>query len=985
MSARSDAPPPQPSGRRCAWRRDVRVWLLLAVAAYTLVGFLVLPWVAARQIVAFVGERLGRPATLERVRCNPYTFTLSLENFRAEEPDGTPLLTFGELFIDFEISSLVRPSWTFAEIRLGAPRINFVRFASGDNNLGRALAPLVGGEAPAEAGEGEPVALWVRRLVLEGGEVDVTDLTVPTRFTTHLGPIGFEVRDFGTLPDRIAEQRFELLTESGARVEWTGTVRMNPLRSAGHVSAEGEELRLLWRYLQDRLRFEITEGTTALGLDYDLELDSPGPKLEVRNLELTVENLAVRPKGEEVEVLRLPSLAVRGGGLDLARRAAHADEVRVRGVRLDTWRDAGGTLNVLGLLQAPGAETAAPPPAEEAPSPWAFTLDRLLVEDLDLAFEDRAMSPPLRTGVEDLRLEARKISTEPGASFDVDFATAVTTGGRLSASGKVGIDPLVVDSAVEIDGLSLVPLEPLLARVARLRLESANLSADGRVRSGGDESFAFEGNVALADLSAEDTLADERFVAWKALSLSGLAVRLDARSFEVPEVRIDAPYAKVFIAKDGSTNLGGVLAPNAGREGPSEAGAGEAEKAEPFAILIGKIDIAGGSANFADLSLPLPFETGIHSLDGEVTSLRTGSPAPARVKLHGTVSRYGEARIDGRLNAFQPLQDTDLRVAFRNLEMASLTPYSVKFAGYRIDEGKLAVELHYRLKGRRLEAGNRIVMDQLTLGERVESPDAIDVPLSLAIGLLKDANGRIDLDVPVSGSLDDPRFSYGKAIRDAIKTLLVRVVKAPFGFLGSLVGAGDDSLKYVLFDPGRDELGPPEREKLAKLAEALGRRPGLVLRVRGRWAKKIDGAALRMAKVNVLVDARLAEEGETGDEARREALEEFFRDEFSPTELENLEAAHTRVVEPAIRTGGGEPEPRLDEEAYLGALTTQLARRQPLDDAELRALGDRRARAIAGALAEGGTAAERVQLAESEETKKIVDGRVRVALGLKKE
>jgi flagellar motor protein MotB len=1076
MSAEIDAPAPPARGRKRRWRRDPRVWLLVAVVAYTFLGFVVLPWVAARQIVGFVAETLGRHASLERVRFNPYTFKLHLENFSAEEPDGTALLSFGELFADLELSSLVRESLTFAEIRLSAPKVNFVRLANGDNNLSRALAPLASDEPPAEtekAEESEPFALLIRRLALEAGEMDVTDLALPTRFETHLGPISFEVRDFGTLPDRTAEQRFELVTESGARLEWTGTMGMNPLRSAGHVSAKGEKLRLLWRYLQDRLGFEITDGTTALALDYELEVESPEPRVGVRNLELTVEKLAVRPKGEEIEVFRLPSLAVKGGRFDLGRRAVHVDEVRVQGVRLDAWRDEQGALNLIRMLEpAETKPTAAPPPGgepkpraadlgteavpaeadsdgsaetsresqeeseegrreneageggDEAPAPdgmsaqdegvsdagstaaedrpapggggggnaaagvageWSLTLDRLLVEDFGLAFADRTMTPPLQSGVQDLQLEVRNVSTQPGTAFDVDLAAVITTGGRVKTTGKIGIAPLAVDAEVKVDGLSLVPVQPFLADVARLRLESANLSIDGHARSGADESFAFDGRVALTDLSTEDTLDGERFLAWKALSLSDLAVRLDGRSLAAPAVEIQAPYAKVFIAKDGSTNVGDVFASNGANEASTESAGAAAEKSEPFAVTVGKISIRDGSANFADLSLPLPFETGVHSLGGEVSSIQSGSSVPTRVKLRGTVSQYGEARIDGKLNAFEPERDADVHVVFRNLAMTSLTPYSAKFAGYRIREGKLTVELHYRLKNRKLEAGNRIIMDQLTLGDRVESPDAIDVPLGLAIALLKDSDGRIDLDLPVSGSLDDPQFSYGKAIRDTIKNLLLRAVTAPFGFLASIVGAGDDNLKYVFFEPGSATLAPPEREKLAKLAEALAKRPQLALEVRGRYAKKVDGVALRTAKVVARVEERLAGEREAGDEARREALEDLFRDEFSGTELENLKAANTRILEPVLHTGGAGAQAPLDEEAYRGALTAQLAGRQPLADADLIALADARARAIADFLAATGTAHERLQLSESGETKRGVDGRVRVALGLKKE
>lgn len=1101
----------QPKKRR-RWLslRSWRLWIILLVLFYTAAGFLLLPWIVKRELVSFVEHDLGRRASVESVRFNPFTFTFSLAGLSTTEADGTALLDLGELYVDFEASSITQPAWTFSQIRLSRPQINFARFTDGETNFGRILEALASGEEPEAEPEpaGEPVPLLIRKFNLEEGAVDVDDRGVRPAFKTRLGPASLELSDFGTLPDRSGQTRFSVVTESGASIDWTGTVSVNPLHSAGHLSAQGERLRLLWRYLQDRVGFEIADGKGTLDLDYELAMKD-AMHFSMHDLKLVVESVSIKPKGGDTEVLRLPRLTATGGRLEWPEQSAHLDEIKVTGLSLDAWRDEQGTINLLAMLEPgeqdsssppakkrPAAEAAAGPPADasaepnpaeataqaeaaadeeevappaeaaagkqepaEAPAgsdaapkadtaleteglqeekppqaepepvvadsaaapekpaaaasasddaaapksdapesrppskakrdaapPWKVGLGRLLIEDFALAFEDRNPKAPLQSGVENLRLELRDVSNEPGAQFDLDFSTDVKTGGHIACKGKLGIDPLAVDTQLEVKDLSVLPAEPFLHQVARLDLESAALSVAGEVRSGGEETLAFDGTVGLTDLSTKDTMTNERFLAWKALTLSKLAVRLDGRTIEAAQLKLDAPYARVLIAKDGSTNVAAVLrADDASAAGDSapEVEPGTPEESagsKPFVVDIRKVTVHEGSANFADLSLPLPFDTGIHSLKGQISPVRSNDNKPAKIDLHGSVGEYGEANVGGKVDLFAPESNADVVVAFRNLEMTKFTPYSAKFAGYRIEQGKLAVELEYRLENRKLQAKNKIVLDKFELGDEVESPDAIDVPLRLAVALLKDSDGRINVDVPVSGSLDDPQFAYGKAVRDAFKTMLVRAVKAPFSALGALVGAGDEHLDYVLFTPGEADIAPPEREKLSKLADALQERPKLSLDVRGRYAREVDEEGLRRAKVEAVVTERTADDA---DLTRRAALEDLFLDSFSRTELANLESANTRMVEPAIATGSSGPQPRLDEEAYLSALRAQLARRESVSEQDLVTLADARADAIVEYLTTKGIAADRILRSDSESTKKVIGGRVRLRMKLK--
>ena len=215
------------------------------------------------------------------------------------------------------------------------------------------------------------------------------------------------------------------------------------------------------------------------------------------------------------------------------------------------------------------------------------------------------------------------------------------------------------------------------------------------------------------------------------------------------------------------------------------------------------------------------------------------------MKLDGRVDEYGLAKIDGALNPFDPKANTEVKLVFRNVEMTSLTPYSARFAGYRIDSGKLSVDVQYKINDSRLVGDHRIILDKLTLGEKVESPGAMNLPLDLALALLKDADGKIDIGLPVSGDLDNPQFSYGQVILKAIVNLFTKIITAPFAIIGRLMGVESANLDTVGFEPGSIVLPPPEREKLKQLAEALKKRPNLRLDVQGCFNAKADSDAMK--------------------------------------------------------------------------------------------------------------------------------------------
>ena len=444
-----------------------------------------------------------------------------------------------------------------------------------------------------------------------------------------------------------------------------------------------------------------------------------------------------------------------------------------------------------------------------------------------------------------------------GASSDlkkpVKFAAGmdIREGGQLSAQGNVVPDNAALQADVRIKQLALAPLQPLLAKYVKLKIAGGHLSAQGRLTTGAGTAKSagvrYVGGINIAGLTLNEQ-DGELFAGWNNVGADKLTASLSPNLLDIPELRVTQANAKLIIEDDRSFNAARLLVqqatPDAAKAKPQPSIA-ESAPNDPFPVRIRRVRLDNAKLDFTDLSLRPQFSAKIYELNGVVNGLSSSQDSRSQIELDGRVDEFGLARIRGELNPFAPANNTDLNVVFKNVDMVPTSPYSMKFAGYKIAEGKISLDLQYKIRNSQLEGANQIVIDKLTLGERVDSPDALKLPLELAIAVLKDSDGRIDLGLPVSGNINDPQFSYGALIWKAIGTLLTRIVTAPFRAIGALLGVSGEKLESIDFDSGSASLLPPEREKLKQVAQLLGKRPQLKLSVPGGYSEAADGAALR--------------------------------------------------------------------------------------------------------------------------------------------
>jgi uncharacterized protein involved in outer membrane biogenesis len=739
----------------------------------------------------------------------------------------------------------------------------------------------------------------------------------------------------------------------------------------------------------------VTLAVERTGLRFGLQAAQTPQALQLQlaDASLALEGLALTQA--QRTPLKLGRLGFSEGSLDLAARRIALGRINADDGQLQLVRAADGALDLLALLPRAGAASAASaaataPTADDPAPAWSALARRVELARWTVEAEDRASGIRLR--LHDVAAGLEDVGSDPARPVAFRAGLRLAEGGQLAVRGQVVPASGRVEASLQATQLALRPLQPLLARHVRLDIAGGSVSTQGRLKVGAAAGAAapsvrYDGAFEVAGLALNEN-DGKPFLGWKSVAAEKFSVGVAPGLLEIPELRVVEPKAVLILEDDRSFNAARLLvqppAPAAPVQAVSAPAPGAAQE-DGFAVRVPRVRLQNAHLDFEDRSLRPQFGAVIHELNGVVTGLSSQRDARSQIELDGRVGEFGLARVRGGLDPFGPRDNTDIGVIFRNVDLVPVSPYAMKFAGYRIAGGKVSLDLRYKVRNSRLEGENKILLDKLVLGERVESPDALNVPLELAIAILQDSDGRIDLGLPVSGDMNDPQFSYGGIIWKAIGTLLAKVVTAPFRALGAMLGVSGEQLEAIEFDPGSSRLLPPEREKLRHVGEILAKRAQLQVTVPGGYHDGADGAALRAAAVRAEIARRAGiplAAGEApgpldlGDRAVREALRGVFAARFGNAALEQARKDAEAAPAPngsasgplpatlpawqrAIKFVQGEPQVA-DARAFYRGLRQRLEQAQPLPADALAQLGVQRAQAVAAALAEAGADPGRV-------------------------
>lgn len=888
-------------------RRLLRSRLVLALAVvvllvglYALLGFYVAPRVVRSQAVEYVRETYGRELGIGSVEIHPFKLQAEVRDVSLPDADGTPMVAFRRLFADFQLSSLWHRAFVFREVALDEPRVRVVLHADGSVNLAD-LAPPEDPEA-----EDEPLpAVWIQRFALTAGQIDLFNEMRRRPVERHFRPVTFALDDFRTTPEGGG---FGLVARnlSDEVFEWKGRFALEPaIRSTGEFRVGALRIPGVAEFLGDDLPFLLPRGTVDLAGTYDFEL-AEALALDVAVPRIALTDVAVRAHGIEDDWITAPSIVLADTRLSVPANTVDIDSITLDGLRADLWMNADGSLNVDQLLAAAPPEPAAPapPPATaEATSPPALTLNvgSIALQAASVGFEDRTVTPAARFALAPLNLTLREASLDLTRPVPVAFDASINDKGRIEGSGQVVPETTATELDIVLAGFELADLQPYASATTDLTIRRGTVGAKGRFSMAppGAEApkLQFAGDATLADFGSIDNALEQDFVNFERVDLTKLRFALGPDALSIDRIRVVKPFARVIVSSDGILNAMAVFDPEgtaaavAAARADAAAKAAEASrpksrsqaraekkaaaaaakaraKAPPppapqlvetgMPIRIREVAVMGGTMDFADFSVEPNFAAAVQALGGKVTGLSTDPNSRATVKLTGNVGEFSPVDIDGTVQPFAFDRHTDIGLRFQNISLPVFNPYSGKFAGYNIAKGKLTTELHYTIDARRLDAQHKVRIDQLEWGEATAAKGEATLPVKFATSLLKDADGVIQLDVPVQGTLDDPKFRIGPIVWQIIKNVITKAVTAPFKALGALF-KGAEEAQFVDFSPGQATLEPVQAERLAALGKSLAPKPDLRLEVPIGFDASLDTEALGAARhARELADATSA-------------------------------------------------------------------------------------------------------------------------------
>ena len=875
-------------------RRKWAVWVVVLLALYAVIGFLVLPPIVRHVAQKQISAQLNRETTIAGVSINPFALTAAIRGLVIKDTNGQPFISWDEVYVNFQLASFFGRAWTFKEISTTKPFVRVQVNQDGSFNFSDLIAKFSTNSSPATASTpGKPLVIHVDRLHIGGAAAALTDLTPREPFKRTLGPIDITLENFRTDPDNKNPYAFTGTTDAGEKISWSGYFYLDPLRSEGELKLFNFSLNKYAPLYQDLVRFEIRDGSIALDTKYRLELSLSNRIAALEDTSMALRGLKIGSPGDSNNLVELNLFSVNGANVDLQHHTAQVGSLTAREGKIFLSRNQDAAINVLELARPNAAVT--PPEGIlfllrsvtnavaallNSTNDWRASLAEVNVTNCSAQLEDWVNSRPARLDLDNISFTARHISNLPGTNLEAELALDWNTNGSIKIKTTAAFYPPTAEVQLDLDRLDFHSLDPYLEPKVNLLVLDSRLDLHAQVHlrtaPGQLPEVTFHGDVTLADFRTVDGVMAEDLLKWESLKLLGIEANLNPPSVAIKQIDVNNAYARFVVESNRTINLLNVLrmtnAPAAAETNELAAVVlpkdSEAKSFPLPKISIGSIMISNTAVSFTDRSLPSAVSLTMKEVNGTVSGLSSEQLQHADIAITGKADGVGPFSVTGKINPFSPTLTNEIKISLKDMDLTPTSAYSGKFAGYRIAQGKLSLDLDYEIVGRDLKSKNVITLDRFRFGEKVDSADATHLPVKLGVAMLKDRDGKIILDVPIQGSLTDPKFRISKVVTRAVVNILVKVATSPFSLLGAAFGGASEELGYQDFAPGSGELSAAGMEKLSALAKSLVEKPALGLEISGSVDPDADREGLQRAAIDTQIRQRVWQKMSKAEQAR---------------------------------------------------------------------------------------------------------------------
>lgn len=862
-----------------------------------------------------------------------------VDDLALDDKAATPLLRAAAIRTHIQRLNPLTGAAAIEKISVDAPEVwasldskGALNWASLTPQNAKAAAP------PAGAKPAQP-AITLAELSLQNGILhwsDAANATPPQKL--KLERIAFNAKQLSSAPDaKPADLSFSVSGEHGEALGFVGQFQPNQVMLAGQASVGALPLAQYQAYAKRALAADI-EGQ----LELKSTLLVQHGQIRLSDLDMQVSDFKLQAKSKADGGITAKHIALEHASLDTGTRNASADALQLNNLRGDLKRDAQGKLNLQKFL----LPDATGKPAPQATPAWKADLKALSISDSAISFEDQTVTPAVSLRADAITLTLDKLSSDLRHPVAIDLQSTINGSGKLALSGNAS--PSAISLALDSQNLPIAALQPYFADYLNVTLSSGQASAKGKLTVQPASSklamqSSYNGMLKLSNFRILNKGTSNDFLKWKSIDFDGINASIGGAQprITLKKLVLNDFYARAILSDKGKLNLQDILVshentgaaaarPEANSklmDNPAPNSASAKTTGNASVIRIAQTTMRGGNINFTDNFIKPNYSANLTDLGGSIGAIASDNPQPAGIELQGKIDSDAPVLISGTLNPLFKPMFLDIKASANGLELTRLTPYAAKYAGYAIEKGKMSMRVAYRIENQQLTALNDLRLDQLTFGEKIDSPDATKLPVLLAVALLKDNNGEIAVNLPVSGSLSDPQFSMGGIILRVFMNLIVKAVTAPFSLLGAAFGGGEE-LGYAEFAPGLATLTAATQAKLDALAKALKNRSGLKLDIIARVDPKTDTEGLRQDQLNGKIKAHKlkdvlrqgknleAEELTLSDTDKTHYLGSVYKDEKFPKprnmiglsktlpseEMERLILANTPITPEALQT-----------------------------------------------------------------------------------
>ena len=866
--------------------KKIIVGLLVFSIVLGLVGFLIIPPLIKPLIMEKMSAALHRKTSIDEIRFNPFAMSATIKGFSLEDPGKPkPFVSFHELYVNADfMNSIYRRALILEKISLTNPHVGISRRIDGSYNFSDLIPKQ-------EKKEEKPFLFSLNNIQIINGEIDFQDDPHKTSHSARqmnvaipfISNIDYYLKDY-------VEPKFNAVINNN-KFELAGKTQpfLTSRATSFDVNIQDLDIPYYLNYVPVKMNCQLKSARldTRMKINFIINKDK-SPSLTLTG-DVALRKFALDDL-QNKKILQFPSLSVNMAAVEPFARNIHLAQIALQSPELVIHRDKQGKLNLLNLT---GGQTDKPVKKEETPEAASkktdlkLLVDKVIIEKADIDFTDDQPSQPVNIHASPLTFQAANLSLARGAQTKVDLDCHLDQESEIKAGGTLVLEPLGADLKLDVKNIHIKPFQPYFTDKIRIDVTRGAVSTTGNFsfsRNNRNEPvIQYDGDLSVLDLATLDKAQSNDFLKWKTLSLKQIKTGYNPFFLKINDVSLSDFYARIIINPDATINVQNILRDkNEIDQQGNDAAAKPAEKKvavapsrqEPADIKIGKVILKGGRVDFSDRKIKPNYSANMLNLTGSVTGLSSKEFSRADVALKGNLGYGSPVYIKGKINPLGKDLFADIKVSFQNIELSPTTPYTNKYLGYPVTKGKLTFNVAYLIEKRKLDSQNKITIDQLTFGDKVESPDAIKAPVTLAVSLLTDRKGQINLDLPVSGSLDDPKFKVWSIVWQIIVNLITKAVTAPFALISSLTGGGEE-LSFIEFDYGSAIVTEESRKKINMIGKALVERPNIKLDIEGY--------------VDVEKDKEGAKKEELLHRIKAQKLKEILKKGEQQTAVENIQ------------------------------------------------------------------------------------------------